>query len=249
VSAFELMDALAEPGCAVCRLSAASADKHVESLLWEGVNDPERREVLRRAQGFCHSHAWSLVRTGASLGSAIMMRDLLQNALGAMADAVDEAAHGAAHGAERPGLLRRVYRTLTRRRARRATASLVSRLEPQVACPACAWAEKIERIYVDTLVSSLLEEPGIPDALKASDGLCLPHLRQALARARGWRARGALLAAQRGAWGRLTDDLGEFIRKSDYRFHHEKMAGEEGNAWIRGIAAMAGARPKESLRK
>ena len=240
MSVFELHDALAQPGCAVCRLGAASADKHVESLLWEGVNDPERREELRRAQGFCHKHAWSLVRTGASLGSAIMMHDLLENALRAMDDAACEA--------RRPWSLRRVYQNLKRRRPRRMTVGLVTRLEPQVACPACAWADKIERIYVDSLVINLLDEDGLLAALQASDGLCLPHLRQALVRARGWTVRRALMAAQRGAWERLTGDLSEFIRKSDYRFHHEKM-GEEGNAWIRGVAAMAGARPKETMRK
>jgi hypothetical protein len=239
VSVFELHDALAQPGCALCRLSAASADKHVEGLLWEGVNDPERREELRRAQGFCHEHAWSLVRTGASLGSAIIMRDLLENALRAMDDTARET--------RRPWPLHRVYQILSRR-PRRMAAGLVTRLEPEVACPACSWARKIECIYVDSLADNLLDEDGLLAAFQASDGLCLPHLRQTLLRASSWRVHRALVAAQRAAWERLTADLSEFIRKSDYRFHHEKM-GEEGNAWIRGIAAMAGARPKETMRK
>jgi len=242
MSVFELREALGQPGCAVCRLSARAADHFVESLLWEGVNDPERREELRRSQGFCHKHAWSLVRTGASLGSAIIMRDLVEHALKVMANAASRAGP--------PWLLRRIVEALNPAQPASATADLVAQLGPRASCPACVWAEKMERIYIDALLDSLLDESEgeVLAAFEASDGLCLSHLRQALARARGRRLQGALLDAQRGIWERLVGDLSEFVRKNDYRFQHEEM-GEERNAWIRGIAAIAGARPDEDMRK
>ena len=240
MSVYELREALCQPGCAVCRLRAESADGFVESLLWEGVNDPERREEIRQAQGFCHKHAWSLVRTGASLGSAIIMHDLLRNVLRAMG--------GFASSARPAWSLRRAYEFLNPREPAAATADLVAQLEPQTPCPACAWAEKMEGIYLDALLASLIVEEGLLAAYTASDGLCLPHLRQALAQGRDERVREALMGAQQEVWERLLDDLSEFIRKSDYRFQHEQM-DEERNAWIRGIAAVVGARPDEDMRK
>jgi hypothetical protein len=79
-------------------------------------------------------------------------------------------------------------------------------------------------------------------AYESSDGLCLPHFRQALTQVRDGRVFEALVNAQRAIWGRLVGQLGEFIRKSDHRFRGESW-GEERDAWLRAIAALAGARP------
>jgi len=40
--------------------------------------------------------------------------------------------------------------------------------------------------------------------------------------------------------GRENGKPSEFIRKNDYRFRHETW-GEERDAWLRAIAALAGA--------
>jgi len=53
--------------------------------------------------------------------------------------------------------------------------------------------------------------------------------------------------AQRRIWERLLAQLSEFIRKNDYRFRDEPV-GEEGDAWLRAIAALAGAQ-RESERQ
>ena len=63
----DLLAAFSEPGCAVCRLLAVSADKLVDSILYEGVNDPPTREKLNAARGYCLPHAELLVRAGAAL--------------------------------------------------------------------------------------------------------------------------------------------------------------------------------------
>ena len=78
-------------------------------------------------------------------------------------------------------------------------------------------------------------------AYESSDGLCLPHFRQALARVRDERVFEALINVQRVVWERLVSHLSEFIRKSDYRFQDESW-GEERDAWLRAIAALTGAR-------
>jgi hypothetical protein len=98
---------------------------------------------------------------------------------------------------------------------------------------------------LDTLVQSLTAEEGLLDAFEPSAGLCLPHLRQALALTRDRTVFEALVKAQRAIWQQLEADLGEFIRKSDHRFHGEAW-GEERDAWLRGIAAVSGNRMNDT---
>ena len=54
----DLREALAEPGCAFCRLVARAVDRYLRALLYESVNDPGLREKLRASRGFCRGHAW-----------------------------------------------------------------------------------------------------------------------------------------------------------------------------------------------
>jgi hypothetical protein len=100
----------------------------------------------------------------------------------------------------------------------------------------------MEAIYLDEFVSHLIGEDGLLAGYEVSDGLCLPHFRQALARVRDERVFGALVGAQRAIWERLVAHLDEFVRKNDHRFQAETW-GEERDAWLRAIAALAGARP------
>jgi hypothetical protein len=236
MSFYDLRDALALPGCAICHLKAGATDHYLESLLWENVNDPGMRRSIRQARGFCTQHAWELVRYGgASLGVAIIMRDVLQSVLEAMEDARFQ---------ELPVLsLRRTQEVLNPKQPAAATAELVARLAPQRRCPACVQAETMEDIYLNTLVENLLGEDGLLAAYQASDGLCLPHFRQTLTRVRNEVVFDTLVKAQRVIWERLVGHLSEVIRKSDYRFRDEPR-GEESGAWLRVVTAIAGERRK-----
>ncbi len=230
----ELREALAQPGCALCRLRTRTADQVVEALLWEQVNDPALRRRVRLARGFCHAHAWLLVRQGASLGVAILLRDVLQ-------DLLDETAE--APFRPPPALsLRRAQEALDRSRPSQATEELVARLEPRGPCPVCRQVEAMEEVYLQTLVEDLLGEGGLLAEVQASDGLCLPHFRRALALVRDQEAFRALLAAQRCIWQDLADRLSEAIRKSDYRFRDEP-PGDEAGSWLMALVAVAGSHP------
>ncbi len=232
----DLSEALAQPGCALCRLRTDSADRFLDNLLWESVNDPGRRAQIRQAGGFCREHAWRLARPGAALGVAIIMRDVLQSVL--------QTVKGTAFQGLPLWSLRRMHETLDPEQPAAATAELVARLEPQAACPACVWVQKMERIYLDVLLSNLSGEEGLLTAYESSDGLCLPHFRQALARVRGEEVFRALMDAQRAIWERLVGHLSEFIRKRDHRFQGETW-GEERDAWLRAIAALVGPQPDQ----
>jgi len=232
-SYYDLRAALTQPGCPVCRLTASDTERYLDGLLWESVNDPGVRHTIRQAGGFCHTHAWQLVRPGALLGVAILMNDVLRATLKALEDGRFQAV---------PALsLRHAQESLDRSQPAAATADLVARLTAKAECPACIHARQMEEIYLSTLTEHLLDEDGLLADYKASDGLCLPHFRQALACLRDQAAFDALLTAQRTIWGRLVEHLGEFVRKNDYRFQHESW-GDEGDAWLRAIASLTGTR-------
>lgn len=225
---YDLRDALRRPGCPVCRLKADAVDRFLDGLLWESVNDPGQRRKIRRAQGFCRDHAWALVRTSASLGVAIITRDVLQDLLRAvegLSSRSDDSVLGRVWGALGHG-----------------EPALAAHLEPRADCPACVWVEKVEDAILSTLVEGLLGEDGLLADYEASEGLCLPHFRRAVARVRDRKVLEALVNGQRVIWGRLVAQLDESIRKSDHRFLEEEW-GEETGAWLRAIAALVGPRP------
>jgi hypothetical protein len=233
MSYYDLSDALTQPGCPVCRLMARDTERYLDDLLWENVNDPDVRHSIRQAQGFCHEHAWQLDRAGASLGVAILMHDVLGSVLKVMEGARFQAL---------PALsLRRAQESLDPGQPAAATADLVARLTAKAECPACIQARQTEEIYLGSLLDHLVGEDGLLAGYEGSDGLCLPHFRQALARVRDQMTFDALLTAQRRIWGRLAGHLGEFIRHNDYRFR-DKPLGDEGNAWLRAIASLTGTR-------
>ena len=74
----EIVTALAQPGCAFCRLLDDIADRLIDAILFESVNDVKVREELNAARGLCRRHAPLLVRTGSALGTATMMQGVLK---------------------------------------------------------------------------------------------------------------------------------------------------------------------------
>jgi hypothetical protein len=78
----EILDALAEPCCAVCRLASAAARGYLQGVMRDGVNDRVVRNDWRRRGGLCAGH-WRVWRAleAPALSSALLTRDLLDHAL------------------------------------------------------------------------------------------------------------------------------------------------------------------------
>lgn len=70
-------------------------------------------------------------------------------------------------------------------------------------------------------------------------GLCRIHLRLALASGLPEHLKRWLIVRQHQIWERLSDELGEYIRKQDYRFRDEPRGVEQSSPW-RGLEALAG---------
>jgi hypothetical protein len=217
---FELQEALAQEGCAICALVARGLGRYFEGLAYERVNDIRTRAEIRAALGFCPPHGRMLRESRAPLGSAIIHRDVIKNAGEALA------------ASTRGGSVAAALRQAVGGRGKALT------LEPQGACPACERRGMIEQTYIGLLVRELQEGRLLP-ALRASWGLCLPHLRLALGRTPDAEAFERLRATQLACWERLQTQLDTFVRKHDYRYTGEPI-GEEANSWSLAVDLVSG---------
>lgn len=73
----ELLDALGERGCPICRRAEEAVEDAIAAILHEQVNDPGFRQEWLESGGFCRPHAWRLVAHHDVLGTAILYRALL----------------------------------------------------------------------------------------------------------------------------------------------------------------------------
>jgi hypothetical protein len=232
----DLLERLPAEGCPVCALVARAVDRHLVAYAVEGVNDLDIRAKLRASRGYCNRHAhrfWEEVRH--QFGAALIYQDVVINLIRAL-EAADPTAASP---------LERLMTTLGAPRSR--AAADAAALAPQAACPACDAEADAER----RTIAALLRELRAPDFLAAygaSDGLCLPHFRRALAEARRDEQITALVQTQLAAWRALHAGLSEYIRLQDYRFRDEPR-GDEQRAPARAIDAIAGAKGRANGRR
>jgi hypothetical protein len=224
-----LLEALAQPGCPICRLGARAVARALESLAYEQVTDPAVQARFAAALGLCASHGRQLLnRTSSGQGVAILYRAVIAAALRRLEQVSAEPAGG---------LL-----SLVRGRRADGPAPGLAALSPDAPCPAC----QVEADAEQRAAQVLLEQLSHPDARSAyerSPGLCLPHLRLALtlARPRQRPAAALLLAHAASILRALDQELAEYVRKHDYRFQHEPY-GAERDAPARALTRFVGER-------
>ena len=232
---YRLLDACREDGCPVCRVEQHSVERYLENQFYENVNSPGWRDRLRPSLGFCHEHAWLAVdrRLGDALGLSIIYRDILNSILRKL----DEAGNPARSTRSWASFLRQVPE-----QARTLLGTMVAAMTPAARCPVCEHREEASRLILSELADGLKKQE-LLEALRSSQGLCLPHLRLSLADSRNMAASEELLFIHREKMAGLRAELEEYIRKSDYQ-EIEAGFGTEGDAWLRAIALVAGKRRK-----
>lgn len=222
----DLIEALPERGCPVCRLVRQSVSSYLDGLLYEHVNSPPVHRDFRAGRGLCNTHMWQLPDyRGVSLGVAILDAAVLDEVLSIMGQMPA--------GSENSSALGRL-----RRSRAPGTGELADALEPNGPCLACQEAERVEQRTLRTLTQhfDLFEAAFAP-----SDGLCLPHLRALLRTPMPALTAARITRVQRDIWQRLKTELEEFQRKSDINHAGDPM-GAEGDSWVRAIDAIAGTR-------
>jgi hypothetical protein len=233
---YKLLEACREAGCPVCRLEQQGVERYLDNQFYENVNSPAWRDHLRVSHAFCHEHAWLAVnkRLGDALGFSIIYHDIVNNLLKLVSNE-----RGSASPPRRRGsVLGQIPESLRDRVER-----VLSAFTPRKTCPVCERRAEITRNLLSALVEDLLT-PEMREALQASEGLCLPHLRLALGYVRDHSAYEALITIHRAKLEHLKSELAEFIRKNDYQAIKEGF-GSEGDAWLRAIGIVAGRRREQ----
>jgi hypothetical protein len=201
----DLIEALDQPGCPVCRLTDEAVDRFLGSVCYEQVNDIELRAELRAAGGFCRAHAYRFLhQPNGRLAAAIVYRDMLANAARRLGDG--KPAGAPARTGRHPWLAALVGGLGERRESDRSR---------RPGCPACRVRVEAESRNLRAL-GERLADPSVQARYRSADGLCLPHLDWALERDQAVAAFVAE-ATKAGLVG-LIAHLDEYIRKHDYRF-------------------------------
>ncbi len=228
----DLFDAFARPGCPVCHLSLRAVSQYMNSTNYDALGDPAIRAQFEASLGFCNLHAHQWLDEAFVLGTAQMFRDVIRSV---ERDLKSQSFRGG-------GLAGRMTSLLGGRDGANASTSPVRR--PARPCPACEVREETETRLTRTLLKGFAEEQ-FRTAYAESDGLCLPHLRMALAGAPRQEAFESLKARALATQETLLAHLDETIRKHDYRFQHEPAAEERGSperavAWVAGASGIPG---------
>ena len=218
---YELIDAQAQAGCPICRLVYKTSDRYLDAILFEATLDPSVRDKLKHSHGFCAEHvAMMRAKPGRALGSALIYRDALRM----LTEALDALPARVISLRERVGLGRRQAPSAA--------------LEAEQPCPACGIAASAAADNIGLLLAHL-DDPDMQAAYVAGDGLCLPHLRQAIDATTDAATLRQLIEPQVTRNIAMLADLDEYIRKRDHRFRDEKM-GDEGDVWLRVMNVITG---------
>jgi hypothetical protein len=217
--AYDVVEALSQPGCPLCRALDEFEQADMATFLREAHRDVGTRQRFFASRGFCRRHARLLHRLTRERESiapvARIYADLVERDLELFDGLETELAKGRTRDFER--------------RFRRASP-----------CPACESAEAALQRKTSFLVDAL-EAEAIRAGYRASDGLCYQHLDTAARLALVERPETAtfLLADWRARLERLAHELGEYDRKRDHRYAHEPK-GPEQHSWITAIRRYSG---------
>ncbi|MBA2133077.1 DUF6062 family protein [Capillibacterium thermochitinicola] len=210
VIVYNLEQALGASRCPLCHCLAAATKRYLANFLYESVNDPRIRDQLRAAGGFCREHSRVLQRMGDPLAHSIIYADLIE----ACCAELDQTAGDARKGHS------------------------LLRADKERACAVCQEEAAMADRYVDGLLGAL-RNSAFREKYRQEGCLCLPHFRQVYDRSRNNEERAFLVEVQTSYLSRLSGELKEFIRKSDYRYAHE-LPGTERDAWIRAVRFWVG---------
>jgi hypothetical protein len=222
----ELQEMLQQPGCPICHVGRKVARSQLDALLYDSVTDKDSRDKLAGSMGFCSAHSRDLLTfPGERLGATIIEWALLREAQRRLRGSAPAAGSS--------------WRQ--RLRGQAAASSSLAAGDP---CPVCANQATLEARSLRELLEHLVGDLETP--LRAAGGLCWPHLELAMRSASDPGIHGVLVSLHEEAWQGLIDQMGEFIRKRDYRYSQEAISDEETAAVERAIEALTGAYPRVS---
>jgi hypothetical protein len=222
---FDLVDTLKIPGCLFCNRIEALSLKFLDNLFYEQVTDAWTRVGLRKAKGFCNWHAWvSTEIANSNSGIAMIYKDLLDAEINQLSKWAK---------IKNPSSSKRALRLWERDRD-----NILDSWKNKSSCPICESINEHERIEIHTLLD-FIDEEAFSQEFEKSSGICMTHLMHIIQTSGEHPNLSLLVEKQLKKYQFLSEELGEFIRKLDYRFSEEPK-GSEVDSWKRVLEQFAG---------
>jgi hypothetical protein len=115
-------------------------------------------------------------------------------------------------------------------------------LHPRGECPACTAGNNGANNALHVLCEELQKKGEVQTIYLRSDGLCLPHLREAIERHSGSFPKSIQLLIDETVQ-RLesqSKDMKEYIRKANWAYRDEKLSEAEDTAWRKTLSFFTG---------
>jgi hypothetical protein len=234
-------------GCPLCYLWLKYEKRHIEYLLTnEATMNPDIREKVLAAKGFCNHHMHLLYKTAYGghtedgLGYALYIQGVVERIceeLGFLSDRLC-------------GLKDSKNNNIfSHRRKRKRAFQLLSDavehvVQGQQQCPACESLWSSDEIYLHTLVQ-MLDDKDFRREFKSSKGLCLPHLVSAIRMVGRSKLKNpanvtqTLIEAEIKSLRLVKHYISEFARKYSWDFRNEP-PGPEVNANSMALSMLVG---------
>jgi hypothetical protein len=228
----DLLAACKQPGCPVCRMENSAVDFYLQTALREKANDLLIRHDLRESLGFCREHTWRMRNIGlgktmaATLGYHVVLLFAVQQLQN-----VDFT--------PKPAKRAHLFRKCDQRPIIEFE-TVVHALTPRQRCPVCLLSENFTRSALRALAESL-QELAMSKAFTTSDGLCLPHLRQAFEQVEDEETCKTLISLNVERFDTLRRELVEVTRQIEKRSDRKTTQVDEGT-WRKVINAVNGER-------
>ncbi|MDI3524207.1 MAG: hypothetical protein PWQ27_1182 [Kosmotoga sp.] len=203
--------------CPICLATEKSVVNYFDILLYELVNDPRIMGTIDNAMGFCKKHTALLMSMGDPFGQSIIYKSILEQATKVLPSLLLKPKNNVKLFKNKRSL---IYETIKSR------------------CPACALEKEFEKLYINEFISAL-EKQEFREYFSLSNGLCIPHFIKIMEACKNRNSATFLFNTQLKIMNNIIAELGEFIRKNDYRFSKERINNEK-DAWKRAARLLGG---------
>ena len=224
---YNLLDALPQQGCAICRLLAADAESFIDSLLYDFTGDVEIHMQFRAMRGLCNEHSWQMMNyPGRSGNITHLQRSALDEMLTILGRSMSPVNVNG-------GRLMKLLGQGENKRGRQ----LAQNLQPTEPCACCVTVNGHEQVYTG-IVAEYINQDKFLAALRESNAFCLNHFCQIAPKTRTNADLNLLIEIQREQWASLKVELDTFI--ANYIADGAAPMGDERDSYRRSVGVTAG---------
>ena len=201
--------------CPICAAQSQAVFDFFAHWQYAVSRDEGARRAHRAARGFCRVHTWLFQQIAAPQGINLAYTPLVEAAAAEL-------------------------RLLIGRPPRECAAGVDGLLPTTESCGACRLLRKTGRAQMTQFLALMATAEG-QERFRQSQGLCLPHLKDALLSSPAQEVADVLLQEQANRLVELSEDMHSYSLKRD-AIRRQLMNNNEENAWRRALVQIVGER-------